>query len=437
MRFYNRENEIKALLDTAERAKEHAQMTFVVGRRRIGKTAMILKAFEDRPFVYLFITRKAEGLLCQEFCQQIEAQLSIKLYGHFDDFPSLFGYLLELSCKEHFTLVIDEFQEFFSLNASIYSSMQNLWDRYKDKSHLNLVCLGSIYSLMNKIFENHQEPLYGRANQKIKLGPLALSVQKEILQDNSQVVTSEDLLGFYMVTGGIPKYIELLVQHKALSFDKIINVFFEQHSIFIHEGKDILIEEFGKDYTTYFSILSLIASSKTYRSEIESILQKGVGGYLDKLEKHYGLIQTIKPILAKPESRIQKYCIKDNFLNFWFRFCYKNLSALEISNYDYVKSIVKQDYPTYSGMVLEKYFRQKFSESGDYNIISSYWEKKNQNEIDLVALNQHKKKAVIVEVKRNKEKIDINQLKEKAKNLVAKQLKGYAINYQGLSLEDV
>ena len=60
----------------------------------------------------------------------------------------------------------------------------------------------------------------------------------------------------------------------------MLDVFFENGSLFVHEGRDILIEEFGKDYTIYFSILSLIANSKTARTEIESILQKSVGGYL-------------------------------------------------------------------------------------------------------------------------------------------------------------
>jgi len=74
----------------------------------------------------------------------------------------------------------------------------------------------------------------------------------------------------------------------------------------------LLIEEFGKEYTTYFSILSLISGSKTSRSEIESILEKDIGGYLDRLENEYSVIRKVKPILAKEGSKIQKYEIIDN-----------------------------------------------------------------------------------------------------------------------------
>lgn len=437
MKFYNREQEIKALHSSRLRAQISAQMSFVVGRRRIGKTALILQSVKQTSFVYFFVAKKAEPLLCHEFCRQIETQLNVQIHGIFNDFALLFAYILELSKKKHFTLIIDEFQEFFHINPSIYSSMQGLWDMNKNDSKLNLICAGSIYSLMYKIFENAKEPLYGRANHKINLGPLGLSVQKQIFADNLIPPVAENILAFYMITGGVPKYIELLVERKAFSIDEILDVFFEQQSIFVNEGKDILIEEFGKDHSIYFSILSLIASSKTSRSAMESILQKSIGGYLEKLEKNYGLIKTVKPILAKPGARIQKYCIKDNFLNFWFRFCYKNLSALEISNYQYVKNIVQNEYLTYSGPVLEKYFIKKLEDSNKYNLIGSYWESKNQNEIDIVALNQTEKIALIAEVKRKREKININTLKEKAQKLVQTKLANYHVEYRGFSLEDM
>ena len=54
-------------------------------------------------------------------------------------FKDVFGYLMDLSQKEHFTLIIDEFQEFRKINEAIYSEMQNLWDKHKNQSKLNIV----------------------------------------------------------------------------------------------------------------------------------------------------------------------------------------------------------------------------------------------------------------------------------------------------------
>ena len=96
----------------------------------------------------------------------------------------------------------------------------------------------------------------------------------------------------------MPRYVETLVDRQAFSLDAILDVVLEQSSIFLHEGRDLLIDEFGKDYGVYFSILALIASSKTSRQAIESILGTTVGGYLERLENHFNIIVTTHQMLA-------------------------------------------------------------------------------------------------------------------------------------------
>jgi uncharacterized protein len=199
--------------------------------------------------------------------------------------------------------------------------MQNLWDQYKNRTKMNLVISGSVYTLMKKIFENAKEPLFFRTNQRIYLKPFSLSTLQEVMQDNNpEGFRADDLLAFYMLTGGVAKYVELFVDKNFFTLEKMLNEILRDNSLLMDEGKNLLVEEFGKEYATYFSILSLIASSKTSRSEIESVLEKNVGGYLDKLENEYAIISSLRPILSKPGSRNVKYLISDNFLNFWFRF---------------------------------------------------------------------------------------------------------------------
>jgi len=215
-----------------------------------------------------------------------------------------------------------------------------------------------------------------------------------------------------------------------------LDLIFDDYSMFLEEGKNLLIEEFGKEYMTYFSTLSLIASSKTSRREMESILERNIGGYLDRLEVEYSIIKKIKPIFAKEGSRTVKYEIIDNFINFWFRFVYKYRSAIELKNYEYVKNIVRRDYETYSGLFLERYFREKLRLSYDYSAIGNYWERGNQNEIDIVAVNEYEQKILIGEVKRNPKKIDLHKLEEKALKLTSK-LHRYSVEYRGFSLMDM
>jgi len=434
MKFYNREQELKKLHQIQELSKTSSKMSIIVGRRRIGKTSLIKKAYEKK--VYLFVSKKSEVLLCEEFISIIEKELNVKVLGKYYSFAKLFEYLLDLAKDSHFTLVIDEFQEFLSINKTIYSDLQNLWDGHKDISKLNLVLSGSIYSLIKKIFEDKKEPLFNRADLKIHLKPFTINTLQEILQDYYPKYTYEDLLSFYTITGGVAKYVELSVTFEAFTLHKQLDLIYEENSLFLEEGKNILIEEFGKEYTTYFSILSLIAAGKTARSDMESILQKDVGGYLERLEKEYSVIKRVKPIFAKEGSRVLKYEIIDNFFSFWFRFIYKYKSTIEIENYEYVKNIAKRDFSTYSGKFLEKWFIEKLKLSHQYSQIGNYWERGNKNEIDIVAVNEIEKTMLIGEVKINPKKISLKKLQEKAKRLIDK-FQDYKVDYRGFSLEDI
>jgi len=434
MKFYDRVDELSNLQDIKKASLKSSKMTIIYGRRRVGKTTLVKKAYKDR--VYLFVSKKNEAILCEEFVDVISNSLDIKILGEFRSFAKLFEYLMQLSIDKPFTLIIDEFQEFLYINSAIFSDIQNIWDEYKDRSRLNLIFCGSIYSLMKKIFENKKEPLFNRANNKILLKPFDIATIKEILKDNNPSYSNFDLLSFYILSGGVAKYVENFYEKDAFSYESMLEVIFSQNSLFIEEGKNILIEEFGKEYTTYFSILSLIASSKTSRSEIESILEKNIGGYLDRLENEYSIIKKIKPVFAKEGSRSVKYEIIDNFLAFWFRFIFKYKSAIEIENFDFVKEIVKRDFNTYAGKFLEKYFKEKLILSKKYSLIGSYWERGNQNEIDIVAINELEKTALIAEVKINKNKVNLNLLKQKAQKLEQK-LNGYKIEYVGFSLHDL
>ena len=436
MRFYNRESEIKYFEEIWKNSENSAQMTLVVGRRRIGKTVLLKKIIENIPSVYLFVSRKSEPLLCEEFISEIERDLQVKIFGEIKTFKSLFAYLMELSKTRRFTVVLDEFQEFFNINPSIYSDMQNIWDSNKNESNINLILCGSIYSMMKKIFEHAKEPLFARQTEKIVVRAFDIPTLKEILHDYHPQYSSEDLLAFYLFTGGIAKYVEIFVNKKCFTLKKMLNEIFRDESYFLEEGKQVLIEEFGKDYGIYFSIMSLIASSKNTRSEIESILNISVGGYLERLENDFNLIKKNRPIFSKPGTKQVKYAVVDNFLNFWFRFIYKYASAVEIGNYNHVREIVERDYKTYSGLILEKYFTQQLIEQKQFSMIGNYWESGNANEIDIVAVNDLKKQISFFEVKRQKAKINIPLLIEKSQNLLT-GFGGYTSNYFGLSMEEM
>ncbi|GAB6045624.1 ATP-binding protein [Caminibacter profundus] len=431
MKFYDRNDELN-LLQKADNLKQNRSiMTIIVGRRRVGKTTLALKVNNA---IYLFISRKNEALLCEEFVDELNNQ-GIKTFGKFEKFADLFEFLMEYSKTNEITLILDEFQEFYKVNPSVFSQIQKIWDLNKNTSHMHLIICGSVYSLMKKIFEDSKEPLFARADFKINLKPFRIDTLEEILKDYNSY-SQKNLLDFYTITGGVAKYIELLLLFNAFSLKDIINVIIAPNSIFLDEGKNRLIEEFGKEYTTYFSILALIASSKTSRSEIESILQKNISGHLERLEKDYNIIKPIKPITAKINSKLQKYEIEDNFLNFWFRFIYKYLSFIEAENFEALKQIIFRDFPTYQGKFLEKLFVEKLKLTKQYTKIGRYWERGNKNEIDIVAVDEINKKLLIAEVKMNKKRANLKELILKSKNLVEK-FKNFEVEYKIFSIDEV
>lgn len=435
MKFYNREEELKILKEADRAKKKHSVLTILIGRRRVGKTTLALQDFSKEKSLYFFVSKKSEQLLCEEFIDEVTTKLDVKIFGNITSFEKLFEYILELGKSKSFTLIIDEFQEFQRINPSIYSSMQKLWDLNKSSTNIHLIICGSVYSLMKKIFEDNKEPLFGRADFKIDLKPLKVSVLKDILKEHKNY-TNQNLVDFYALTGGIAKYIELFVLYDAFNLKDMIDKIVTTNSIFLNEGRNRLIEEFGKEYGTYFSVLSLIASSKTSKSEIESILERNISGHLYRLENDYNIIKSIKPIGAKINSKRQKYEIVDNFLSFWFRFIYKYQSLIEAENFERLKEIIFRDFDTFKGKLLEKLFIELLKERQIFTTIGSYWESANQNEIDIVAIDEVNKNILICEVKVSSKRLNKNALIQKSINLV-KKYNDYDVEYKLLSTDDI
>ena len=439
MRFFDRKEEIASLQEIGRQARENAQFTVVTGRRRIGKTMLVRKAYEDEPMLYFFVARKAEGDLCEDYRLEIENKLGVPTMGRPERFADVFEYLMKLSAERPITLFIDEFQEFFRVNRSVFSDMQRIWDLYSQKSRINLIVCGSIYSMMTTIFKDKKEPLYNRQSRFMTVRQFTPSVLKEILSEYNPAYTPEDLLALYAFTGGVAKYVQLLVDAGATTKAAMLDHIIKADSIFLGEGKAILIEEFGKDYGIYFSILSAIARGKTSRSEIENVIGKEIGGYLTKLENEYEVIAKKQPLFEKSSTKNVRYTIEDNFFTFWFRFIYKYSYMLEIENYGSVKTIVNRDYETFSGLMLERYFKRVLIEKQAFTRIGSWWDRKGENEIDIVAENELEETATFFEVKRKAENIDLEVLETKAAVFLRAtgEFKGYALSYKGLSMADM
>lgn len=439
MKFFGRNKEISELQETNRLSEHTARFTIVTGRRRSGKTSLLLKAYEDvSDMLYFFVARKSEAELCKDFITEITEKLQIPILGEVSRFADIFKFLMQLSKTRHLTVVIDEFQDFKRVNPSVFSDMQKIWDLNKAEAHINLVVCGSIYSLMNVIFKGSKEPLYGRQTGEIKVTAFPPSTIREILACYNPSFTAEDLLALYLYTGGVAEYVEMMMDSGATNKTLMMEKFVCKNSYFINEGKNMLIEEFGRDYTRYFEILQLIASGHTTRSELESIMKAELAGYITKLENDYSLISRNMPMFQKNNRNI-RYQIEDNFLRVWFRYIYKYSYMLEVGANGKLKALMEKDYTTYSGRVLERYFRAVMIESEEFTRIASWWDRKGENEIDIIAADELEQRVTFYEVKRQAKDINIGILKDKAVQFfnTTGSFHKFSVDYKGLSLDDI
>ena len=237
---------------------------------------------------------------------QVRTQLDTPIYGQPKPLLEIITVLFESAEHNPLTLVFDEFQDVSRVNASFFSDLQNLWDQFRPRCKLHLICCGSLYSLMTRIFQDSKEPLFGRADHRLNLQPLKPDYIAELLKDQNRY-SPESLLTWYSLSGGVPKYLEWLSQtDPSLDFWE---EWLGENSLVIEEGKYRLAEEFGSEQATYFSILACIATGKTSRSDIESVLEMSVGPYLQRLEKEFDIIQRNKRSLGQalsPKARLRK-----------------------------------------------------------------------------------------------------------------------------------
>lgn len=450
MKFFDRTEQLAQLREMKNRSYDnHSMLTVVTGRRRIGKTTLIDKSMSGEEYLYFFVGKKNEAVLCAEFTGEIRTKLGLFVPDGITSFKDIFAILMQVGEHRKFTLVIDEFQNFSEVNPSIFSDIQNYWDQFRLKTNVNLIVSGSIYSLMTKLFKDKKESLYGRDDHTIKLYPFAPSVLKEVMNEYVPGYTNDDLLALYAYTGGVPKYIELFVDAEALTKDGMIRYICKPDSPFIEEGRKLLIQEFGRKYGTYFSILEAISEGYNTQAEIATYLgSKSIGGQLSKLEETYNLIGKKRPMWAGSKSQTVRYEISDVFLRFWFRYIEKNQMMIEIGQYPLLAKVMSDDYTTYTGDTLERYFKAKMMEEMNYRAIGSWWDPKGytdskgnhqQCEIDIVAVSSDDKNAEIIEVKRNPEKFDKETMEEKVRFFIQKEkrIRRYKRTVRCLSLEDM
>ena len=415
MKFYDRETEFKVL----GKIKENFRVA-IIGRRRIGKTSLV-ENFYGKKCITLFVSsEKAEKEIVSGWVKEYAVHNIPNVSTFKDFFDFVFVYLKQK------TVFIDEFQNFLKVNKSAIPDLQRSIDKYKP----NLVVSGSIISVMKGIIEDYKSPLYGRFDFIIKLKELDFKVVYEICKDLSLDI--ENAFKIYSVFGGVPKYYELIEKTRPFEYREfILESFVTYPRPLYEEVRTMLKEEFGKEYKTFFSILSAISRGNNKHSEIAGFIgkkQTEITKYLSMLKEDFELIERKMPVVGGKKG---VYAIKNNLFSFWFGNVWKYNELIEILQENRISEKIKAGLDQHNAIIFEKTITELISKKillpeYKFDRIGTQWGKfkhetgKNTYEIDILTINESTKEAVFAECKWqekvNAQKI-VAQLAEKAKHV--------------------
>ena len=421
--FIDRKNEMNAL--EKEYDNKRASFVIVYGRRRTGKTSLISEFIKKHPenALYFLATTEPEHENKKAFTQLIYRLTGNELLKNSDaDWLTLFRLISDYNPDKKKIVVLDEFQYLSKGNSEFPSVMQKIWDTVLCSSNVMLILCGSLTSLMKKQTLDYSSPLYGRRTCQIKLGQIPFKYYHEFFPDKSE----EELIEFYSVTGGVPRYAETFKSSENIEEAIINNVLCAQS--YLYEEPYFLLQNEVSEIGSYFALIKSIAFGNRKLSDIArniGIKQTSLTKYLNVLSD-LDLIEREVPITESnpAKSKMGLYKIKDNFISFWFRYVYPYRSYLERGETDYVVGEIKKTFrQNFASYIYEDICREKIwekSASGALNFsidkVGRYWGSLC-GEIDILGFDSQKNNMIIGECKytQSEKGLDIlRSLEEKA-----------------------
>ena len=410
-KFINRIDEMK-FLERKYKSKS-AELIIVYGRRRIGKTELILKFCEKKKNLYFMGRLESREDTIKRFNNLLIERFNDKtlLNSPLQNWDAIFDYLAENSRKREI-LVIDEFPFLVDRFPEIVSVIQDKWDNKIRDSTLMIILSGSSVSMMEKYALDYKSPLYGRRTGQWKVEKMNIVYLKEFFPD----YRIEDIIRLYSCLDTIPGYLNVFSSDKDLIKNLKEKIFSKGE--FLYEEIEILLREELRDPSNYMSILSSIAGGMTTFNEIynrtkldKSLLSK----YLSVLE-NLGIMEKRIPITESYKSKLKAkgalYSLKDNFFDFWFRFIYLNKQELEKGNPESVLKNIKSEIEAYVSRKFENFSIEAlpYLKISNFSKAGRWWHK--DKEIDIVALNEEKKEILFGECKW-KEKVNAEEILRK------------------------
>ncbi|MBD5488933.1 MAG: ATP-binding protein [Lachnospiraceae bacterium] len=415
-KFIDRYDEIDFL--EKEYKRDGSALVILYGRRRVGKTALTNKFIEDKQAVYFLATEENETQNRAAFKTIVAEQTGNELLmnANVDSWDMIFKVWMDTAFSgEKKLMIIDEFQYLGKANHAFPSVFQKIWDTILKDRNVMVVLCGSLISMMESQTLAYSSPLYGRRTGQIKLKQIPFRHYQEFFSDKSE----KELIEYYAITGGVPKYIELFYDSSDIYAAIENNVL--SKSSFLYDEPNFLLQREVSEVGSYFSIIKTIASGNQKLSKIATTLelkQTGLTKYLKTLINLDILTREVPVTEDNPEnSKRGLYKIKDNFMLFWFKFIFPNLSYIESGHAELAMKKIRTNFVdahvsyVYEDVCIEKMWALNAGDTWDFHFdkVGRWWN--NNTEIDIVALDQEGGRVIFGECKYWTNKVGVDVLR--------------------------
>lgn len=388
--FRGRSDELAVM----ERAYASGQMEFypVYGRRRVGKTELILHFIRNKPSMYVLGKKAPSQMQILELLNEAAIALKQPLLASIsaETWQRAFELISQqIPTNRKFVLVLDEFQWMVEASPELPSVLQGFLDQiWKKSKNIFLIVCGSYMGFMEREVLGEKSPLFGRRTGQIFLKPFSFREAAQFhsswsLADNARV---------YGICGGVPLYLQYFSRKKSI-LKNIEDVLLNPHAPLFYEPDFLLREELRELQKYYGIMMSLARGSVTSReiSRLTQIDEKKIYYYMQNLIE-LGYVSRCYPLTTeKPSIRDVRFILKDPLLCFWFRFVFPHqASIVHMGAHDALQNLIKPQLDAYFGGRFEELCREAlpllYKNEGIYSEfeVGEYWSKETQ--IDVVGI---------------------------------------------------
>ena len=421
--FVDREKELEFL--EQEYRREGSSLVILYGRRRVGKTALATKFMEGKPALYFLVTEESEQQNRNAFKDAVADFCGNELLksASLQQWEPIFKAFCEKPSDQKLLLILDEFQYLGKSDPAFPSVFQKIWDTFLKQQSVMVILCGSLISMMESQTLSYSSPLYGRRTGQLRLRQIPFSHYGQFFPEKSH----KDLIEYYAVTGGVPKYIELF--HDTGDIYTAIQRSILSKSSFLFDEPNFLLQREVSEIGSYFSVMKAIAAGNQKLGKIAGVLevkQTGLSKYLKTLVDLDLLEREVPVTEENPEkSKRGLYKIKDNFMLFWFRFVYPNMGLIESGNEQAAMNRIRANLVDHHiSYIYEDVCREKMwqlAAAGQWDFlfdkVGRWW---GNTEIDLIALDSQGANIIFGECKYWEGPVGVNvlnSLMEKAKEV--------------------